>query len=494
MGSCIAHRFGRATCTWLVVACLFGCEERDESRSSQEVASAAEVVSDSETTSDPAPDYTGFPAHGLVVRAQLVVRTEPQPEGEVLGWLRWGERIRAKSEPTARTSTCSSGWFEIHPRGFVCAGQGVELGEEPPQPEQPVGPARRDTPLPYDYFFVKERATPQFHVVPSRQQQRDAAAFATRYLDLLDRGRDRSAARLMAGDVRTAPKPNGVAMFLQRGFYVASNAVRVRSSRHFVRSTTAGFVQQSRLEQREGSDFRGVEINADRTMPVPFVLRDIRPRIRREKADGSLRFVRDLEADVIVRQEVAASWRARERHGDDWYHRFESDDWDGPRYARDWFVGMAEQIPPPFEVEADEPWVHVDISSQTLVLYRGETPTYATLVSTGVDDHGTPTGIFRIRRKLITDTMADLGADTEDSYRIQDVPWTQYFEGSFALHGAFWHTGFGVPKSHGCVNLAPADAQRVFQELWPQVPAGWHGVSAERRRYGFKASRVFITD
>ena len=156
-------------------------------------------------------------------------------------------------------------------------------------------------------------------------------------------------------------------------------------------------------------------------------------------------------------------------------------------------MSVIEAIEVPFEIEPGEPWIHVDISSQSLVIYRGDTPVYATLVSTGIDGHDTPIGTFTIHKKAITDTMANLGPDAgDDAYRIQDVPWTQYFEGSFALHTAFWHHRFGLRRSHGCVNLAPADAHRVFRETWPRIPDGWHAVSTDRT--GFRASRVHVTE
>jgi lipoprotein-anchoring transpeptidase ErfK/SrfK len=114
-------------------------------------------------------------------------------------------------------------------------------------------------------------------------------------------------------------------------------------------------------------------------------------------------------------------------------------------------------------------------------------------VSTGLDGHNTPVGEFTIRRKFVSDTMANLGPEAgDDSYRIEDVPWTQYFDGSFALHGAFWHTRFGLRRSHGCVNLSPQDARWVFEHTWPEVPEGWHGVSTERT--GFRGSRVVVTE
>ena len=49
-----------------------------------------------------------------------------------------------------------------------------------------------------------------------------------------------------------------------------------------------------------------------------------------------------------------------------------------------------------------------------------------------------------------------------DFYYIQEVPWTMYFDGDIALHGAYWHDGFGYRKSHGCVNMTVTDAHWLF--------------------------------
>jgi hypothetical protein len=89
--------------------------------------------------------------------------------------------------------------------------------------------------------------------------------------------------------------------------------------------------------------------------------------------------------------------------------------------------------------------------------------------------------------------MSDLGPEAgDDRYSIDDVPWTEYFAGSIALHGAFWHNSFGLRRSHGCVNLSPYDAHRVFNHTWPEVPVGWHGVSTDQT--GVRASKVYITE
>jgi lipoprotein-anchoring transpeptidase ErfK/SrfK len=62
-------------------------------------------------------------------------------------------------------------------------------------------------------------------------------------------------------------------------------------------------------------------------------------------------------------------------------------------------------------------------------------------------------------------------------FELRDVPWIQYFASGYALHGAYWHDVFGVPRSHGCVNLAPIDARVVFRWTDPPVPEGWHGIN-----------------
>lgn len=62
-------------------------------------------------------------------------------------------------------------------------------------------------------------------------------------------------------------------------------------------------------------------------------------------------------------------------------------------------------------------------------------------------------------------------------FELRDVPWIQYFASGYALHGAYWHDVFGVPRSHGCINLAPIDARIVFQWTDPPLPDGWHGIN-----------------
>lgn len=145
---------------------------------------------------------------------------------------------------------------------------------------------------------------------------------------------------------------------------------------------------------------------------------------------------------------------------------------------------------PPEDLAPGEKWVDVDLAQQTLVAYEGMRPVFAARTSTGrknlVDkerDYQTPAGTFRIREKHITATM-DGDVASDGPYSIEDVPWVMYFNASIALHGAFWHNQFGTPRSHGCVNLAPADAKQLFAWVEPRLPPGLHGVYATATQPG----------
>ncbi len=108
-------------------------------------------------------------------------------------------------------------------------------------------------------------------------------------------------------------------------------------------------------------------------------------------------------------------------------------------------------------------WIEVNLFEQTVAVYENEQLVYATLTSSGLPGWWTRPGLFQIYIKLEADTMRGaFEPDRSDFYYLQDVPWTMYFDESRALHGAYWHNGFGYPRSHGCVNLAPGDANWIF--------------------------------
>jgi LysM repeat protein len=106
-------------------------------------------------------------------------------------------------------------------------------------------------------------------------------------------------------------------------------------------------------------------------------------------------------------------------------------------------------------------WIDVDLSGQRLTAYEGDTPVRSTRVSTGLPHTPTPTGRFRIYAKYISDDMAGPG------YYLPDVPYTLYFYRGYSLHGTYWHSNFGSPMSHGCINLPTTEAQWLY--AWASV-------------------------
>jgi len=47
-------------------------------------------------------------------------------------------------------------------------------------------------------------------------------------------------------------------------------------------------------------------------------------------------------------------------------------------------------------------------------------------------------------------------------YYLSDVPYIMYFYDGYGLHGTYWHSNFGTPMSHGCVNLRTEDAGWLY--------------------------------
>jgi lipoprotein-anchoring transpeptidase ErfK/SrfK len=115
----------------------------------------------------------------------------------------------------------------------------------------------------------------------------------------------------------------------------------------------------------------------------------------------------------------------------------------------------------PSSIRSNVRWIDVDLTHQTLTAYEGQTPVRTTFVSTGLPRTPTPVGRYHIWIKLRYDNMSGPG------YYLRNVPYVMYFYGGYGLHGTYWHSNFGHPMSHGCVNLPTAEAEWLFN--WADV-------------------------
>lgn len=120
------------------------------------------------------------------------------------------------------------------------------------------------------------------------------------------------------------------------------------------------------------------------------------------------------------------------------------------------------QSPPPSTGGGSGPIsVTVDLSSQMIYIYQGDSLLDSTLVRTGKAGFETPTGTFYINSKYRYDDMA--GNERNESWDVPDVPYAMYFTGyGHALHGVYWSSAWGTPGSHGCVGMPVGFAGWLF--------------------------------
>ena len=538
-----------------------------------------------------APDSS--PQIAATVIATTVYKL-PDTASRKLGYIRLGGKVRRDPKPV-RGKGCKKEWYRVYPMGYVCTEEATtDLDDALVR-----AAARRpdlSKPLPYKYGFVRATA-PQYLRVPTKKEQLKSEFRLMEHLEWfaahkaevqtvelgandvpLDArgiprvGRQqppgfRSSTSLsnnelfggegpddpipfwLEGGKRLIPNVSGFdvpeyAVFADRvrrktglSFVGAFEAESEDVKRRFAITVDLRLIPTTKVKPDTGSPFHGLEIPAALHMPFAWViLRDVR----------SVKLIKDKDevrpAEPVPRRAlVPLTGKARIKAG----HRYYQTRKDPQRWleARE----IAVVTPPqqwPEAAEKGEKWIDISLRQQTLVLYEGRRPWYATLVSTGRDRLGdpktslaTPQGTFRLKSKHIAAAMdseentnvsggqrassgpaldAEARATIErlkkataageqlsdadrrrwinvqkerhpeygvtlrrgsDDFELRDVPWIQYFASGYALHGAYWHDVFGIPRSHGCVNLSPIDARVAFAWTDPPVPEGWHGVN-----------------
>ena len=119
--------------------------------------------------------------------------------------------------------------------------------------------------------------------------------------------------------------------------------------------------------------------------------------------------------------------------------------------------------------------IDVDLGSQNLTACKNGTQDNQFLISSGTPAHATATGSFYIYSRVADEEMkSPEGPFAPDFYDIKHVPWTQYFDGGAALHGAWWHNNFGHPMSHGCVNIQDPTQNTKWPNAAPQAQYLWN--------------------
>jgi hypothetical protein len=454
-----------------------------------------------------------------------------------IGYFRQGARLPVFPEGHKKPN-CPEGWYELVQGGFVCA-RFATLDANHPKIRNAPHPPDLSGPLPYEYGINLRNGTPMYKKLPSwaqrsrlepwltkkRPRPRDDSSEATTTVATMAP----AAATLTSGDVAAA-EDAGVPWYLRdfdggkpdvtldelneedpsgviekrmiKGFYVSLDKDERDFGAHWWRTIDTHYVPYERLYVSPmPTSFHGIWLN-----------RDPAPDLNAITADAGLPALPAVRIDKLPIAFVLYKQRMYKPSDDgkkmdrlDWAQHFTVAALTGERrsvdrqayvetsagyWLREDLITITHPGPPPEGLKPGEKWIDINLKNETLVAFEGETPVYATLVSSGrrdlrerEKDHPTHNGSFRIREKHVAATM-DADTATDGPYSIQDVPWIQYFNGSIALHGAFWHAEFGHTKSHGCVNLSPWDAKSLFYWTDPQLPPGWHGVHATPEQPG----------
>ena len=363
----------------------------------------------------------------LRVQADLLtVYRKAKRRGWGLGTLERGAILAG--EPRYGNADCRVGWVRLSTGGYVCPSDGAEELDGPDAEPMPVLAADPASPLPYRYVKLAEDA-PILAELPEADETIEEAPLVSHVRGVVFRAVDRP--------VEGGPVPM---LRLVDGTYVPESSVTRR-----VEPPTA----------------TGQPIH-EASLPIAFVV----------EADAPVYALEDDGTQPIGRAERYARFAVAEEieHQGTQYVVADS----GETLERD-DVRVAVTIDRPRNVDADERWMHVDLDEQVLVAYEGDQPVYVTLVASGKDGFDTPEGLYRIRRKYVSRTMQGPDPDV-GSYDIGDVPWTMYYYGGLAIHGAYWHDDFGAVRSHGCTNLPPQSARWLFSWSTPDVPKGWVGI------------------
>ncbi len=592
----------------LLCACQRGAHTEASASASAEGASSAasaEAPPPQPTfgkNSVAAPMPEGKPLLGITSFAAIVF-AEPRDTSKRLGYLRLGAKVPRSEEP-AGTKGCPGGWYEIAPRGYVCAGKEATTNIEDPIV---LAAARRPdltAALPYRYGFVRA-VLPLYLKVPNAAEQEKSEFKLKEHLEwyeankaevdrvklgawdvpldergvpirgkgLGDLGQRKTSLEIGLGEHFGAQSESDPPPFWLQGgqrsipnvsdFEVPATAIfadRARRftglafigsfqtgedglNRRFAITTDLRLAPTTKVKPDTGSPWHGIEIEDAAELPFAFV-----------REQGAVRYVASAGSatggdELPFRGVVKLNGKLKRVGGEKFYSTSDGD------LVRASDVGLI--VAPrtfPKAAEDGEKWIEVNVTEQTLVLWEGKRPVYATLVSTGREEYPTVLGEFRIKNKHITATMdsdesssvgggaprrasrteegsssaksdppkdkkkaepkdpkkgakppakgaapkagAKPGAKApekvpskgdgeygvtkrrgEGTYQLRDVPYIQYFAAGYALHAAYWHDVFGKQKSHGCINLSPIDAHRVFMWTEPAIPDGWHAIN-----------------
>jgi hypothetical protein len=461
---------------------------------------------------------TAIPEKRLASTAmETPVYVRPDTSSPRLGVLRAGATV-AMDPKVVTGAGCPGSFRQIKPMGYVCLGSDATLDLQNPIVRASTRRPDLNASLPYMYGTVK-RGGPVYSKLPTEQElksfephlashikkwSKDSENGAQYAPELWMRGRPKADPLADAGAVMPTLDPLAawvskatdadLPWFIRESAtlpnlsgQIKGGAVKIGEvashngisfidtvlwqGRRYGVTTDLRLLPTDRLRPIRGSEFHGFRIPEEVDFPFAIVRKKNLKRVRIEggriKANG--KFPWRSTVKLTGHQRFVDGVLHYETSDGDLIEDRGASKVEVPKKMPGWAVN-------------GERWIDINVTKQLLILYEGERPLFATLVSTGEAGLGDPEttkstkrGIFRVHTKYLSTTMDSKAVGEE--FELRDVPYVQYFQDGYALHAAYWHDVFGQPKSHGCINLAPEDARRIFFFTEPHVPEGWHGAS-----------------
>jgi lipoprotein-anchoring transpeptidase ErfK/SrfK len=503
----------------LLVVAMAGCKGGKDGPTKEGIIGlSGATANDKGSALDPAMEpKPGGPRLGAVAMVAPIY-LKPDRRSPKIGYLRAGATVVRGEKPVA-LDDCAGGYYRVLPAGYVCASEEASTDLKHPILRALTRRPDLGKPMPYPYAFVRAIA-PNYYRVPTKKEQLqyemklkehlksykklgkkwDAVTVGSNDVPLDDKGNaagappaeppERSDNELFGGTGDDAVpwffqggrKIPNISSFKAPDYAIITNRVARHAGialigsftgedRRFAMTTDARLVPTSKLKPALGSTFHGVDTSDGKWhLPLGFVRKEDAQRYdvseRSLKKSGALAF--HTAVQLTGKSTKIGETRLVETQDGAWI----KDD--------DLAIAVKTSELPAFAATTKR-WIDISILGQTMVLYEGTKPVYVAAVSTGRDGLGDPKttrstvrGTFKIREKHVTTTMDSTEVDSK--FELRDVPWVQYFEKGYAIHAAPWHDVYGNPRSHGCINMSPIDARRVFMWTDPPLPTDWHAV------------------
>ncbi|HGG58202.1 MAG TPA: murein L,D-transpeptidase, partial [Nannocystis exedens] len=315
--------------------------------------------------------------------SETVIRSRPWVPRGRLATLSKGTRLVVRGTVPSRDKAGCEGkiWYAVQPYGFVCS-RHVKPSQQPPTTGRALE-LRGDRTLPYDYLLVRNDDVPMY----------------------------RNEDEILNGTPQR---------LLSKGMSLAAGNTREVAGVPYLETADGMLVPKDELGwMGRGSQWSGVALRGE-TQPGPvfgWIGRDKTP-VYATPAKKDATAIEYLP----YRRRVALTGPELTNEEGRWWPIGDQ------RWVEASRLNAVVIIDPPAGVirpeqraRGNNQWIDVDVGEQVLVAYRGETPVFATMISSGRASP-TPRGNYPIWAKVASMTMDNQGYE-DKAYMVEHVPW-----------------------------------------------------------------------